>query len=98
MEFHDQKLNYNLAKADGAVHYLFTKIYNPLQYYNCNLKIPKLQPNVTIDLPFQDGYIAVTLQDDTSNEDYFQNLQRNLTWTPFQHLAATNHLKDSNEG
>lgn len=72
-----------------AVLTIFTKIHNPLQYYNWNLKLPKLQPNVTINLPFQDDYIAVTLQDDTSNEDYFQNLQSNLTWTPFQHLAAT---------
>ena len=53
------------------------------------MKLPLLQPSITVKLPFQDDFIDFTLQDDISNEDRFQNVQLNLTLTPIQNLAAT---------
>jgi hypothetical protein len=53
------------------------------------MKLPLLQPSITVKLPFKDEFIDFKLQDDTSNDDRFQNMQLNLTLTPIQNLAAT---------
>jgi hypothetical protein len=48
------------------------------------MELPQLQPIITIKLPFQDVFVAVTLpsnttplRDDTSNVDYIEKLQFN---------------------
>jgi hypothetical protein len=74
-----RKENYNSTNADVAGNYLFTKTLDPMQYYNFNLKLPQLQPNVTTKLPFQDDFVCFPRQDATSNVDCFQDLQLNLT-------------------
>ncbi len=90
----EENFEFRLSKQE----LLFTKTYDPIQYFNWNSKLPKLQPNITINLPFPDDYVAIKLQDGASNEDCLQNLQLNLPWIPYQHLAAKNNLHDSNKG
>jgi hypothetical protein len=53
------------------------------------MKLPQLQPNITIKIPFQDVFIDITLQNNTSIVDCFNKLQLNSTGTPFHQLAAT---------
>jgi hypothetical protein len=47
------------------------------------MKLPLLQPNITIKLPFQDAFIDVTIQNNTSSIDCFKSCSSTQLGLPF---------------